>query len=192
MKRIQKSWQVRHAVSVFFIFMFLAWTFFISQFSPAELVDAIGSRNGYVLSLASAFIGGLSAFIAFPYYLIVLTLGAGGLDPILLGLAAAVGLFLGDSTSYVLGLYGGELLPVKAQKTLLRFTDWVIGKSFWKASAVLFLYGALAPLPNDLLIIPLGLAQYPYRYLMIPLGLGNLVFTTGIAYAGAYGINLLI
>lgn len=172
--------------------LLVGWSVFIFQFPPAAIVEAIGVTNGYAAAFVLAFFGGLSAFVSFPYYLVILTLGAGGLKPILLGVAAAGGLFLGDSTSYLIGYKGRDIVPVYFHRIFDRFCGWCLSHPSWLVPTVLFLYGALIPFSNDLLVVPMGLARFPYWRLMLPLSIGNIVFNTGVALIGAYGVPALL
>ena len=45
------------------------------------------------------------------------------------------------------------------------------------------------PLPNDVIVVPLGAAGVPYWRVMLPLGAGNLVFNIATALLASYGIR---
>lgn len=174
------------------ILIFIAWTVFVLSTSPVELVKSIGVTNGYIVAFVLAFLGGFSLFVTTPYYLVVAALAAGGLNPVLVGLAAGIGIFLGDSTSYFIGYRGHDILPKYYQKVFDRFQRWAATHSSWHVALALFVYGAAIPLPNDVIVVPMGLVRYPYRQLMIPLGLGNVVFNIGVATVAAYGLDRII
>lgn len=176
---------------VILIGLFIGWSVLIFHVPPASIIERIGISNGYAAAFILAFLGGLSAFISFPYYLGILTLGAGGLEPVFLGIAAAGGLFLGDSTSYLIGYTGRDIIPSRLHRVFDRFCSWCLSHPSWLVPTVLFLYGALVPFSNDLLVVPMGLARFPFWRLMIPLSLGNVVFNTGVALIGAYGGSAL-
>ncbi len=182
---------LRHLPAITLLLVLIGWTFFLYFFPPAEAVETLGIRNGYALAFVLAFFGGLSTFITVPYHLAVATLGAGGLNPLFLGIAAGTGIFLGDSISYLIGYRGHGIVPSRLQKIFQRFCGWCLTHPTWLASTVIFLYGALVPFSNDFITISMGLARFPYWRLMIPLGLGNVVFNTGAALAGAYGLQAI-
>ncbi len=165
---------------------FILWTLLLSKISPNEIVEYLGVSNGYLIAFIVAFIGGLSTFINFPYQLIIFTLGAGGLNPILVGVCAGAGVFLGDTISYFIGFHGRRILPGRLQKLFHRFASWCLSAPVGLVPVVLFLYGALIPLPNDLIVISMGLARYAYWKVMVPLTLGNITFNTAIALFGWY------
>ncbi|PJE64331.1 MAG: hypothetical protein COU90_02670 [Candidatus Ryanbacteria bacterium CG10_big_fil_rev_8_21_14_0_10_43_42] len=178
------------AFLIFSLFVFV-WAVFLYKYTPGEIVEMIGIENGFIIAFVAAFLGGLSTFSSVPYTLIIVTLGAGGLHPLGLGLVASLGLFLGDSTSYFLGYYGNGVVPSRLQEYLQRFHNWLVQERFTSVMPFfIFLYGALFPFSNDVVVISFGLARYPYWKVMIPLTLGAVVFNTMMAYVGLYGIRL--
>ena len=175
---------------VFFLLFLVTWSFLIYQFSPNEIVENLGVGNGYLVAFVAAFLAGISTFTSAPYALIVITLGAGGLSPFLIGLVSAFGLFLGDSTSYVLGYYGHHVVPHGLQEELQKVHAWLMArKRAWTIPVFIFCYGAFFPFSNDLVVISFGLARYPFWRGMAPLALGSIVFNMILAYLGKYGVG---
>jgi membrane protein YqaA with SNARE-associated domain len=179
----------KHSKFFSLIFFLGLTSLILYNISPEKIVERIGVENGYLISFIVAFLGGVSNFINFPYQLVLFSFGAGGLNPIFLGLSSGLGEFLGDSVSYLIGYHGHYILPSTTQKTFRRFSNWCIKGPSWLTSIALFLYGSFIPLPNDLIIFPLALGQFPYLRIMIPLALGNIVFNTLAAYLGWYSYN---
>src|SRR3989344_5926552 len=101
MKKVGKTKEVLEAVVLLSIFAL--WIILLYNFSPTEVVDFVGTENGYFLALVLALIGGTFVFFPFPYHIVIFTLAAGGLNPFLLGLFAGTGVLIGDSTSYLIG-----------------------------------------------------------------------------------------
>src|SRR3989344_5053755 len=85
-------------ISLFAVFIW--WTYFLFRSPLTEIVGAFGTLNGYAVAFIIAFLAGLSTFLSIPYYLIIAMLAAAGLNPLLLGIAAGIGVTMGDSTSY--------------------------------------------------------------------------------------------
>lgn len=174
----------------FFLLFLAAWSALIYQFSPIEIVENLGVTNGFAIAFITAFLAGVSTFTSVPYVFVVVTLGAGGLHPFFIGLVSAFGLFLGDSTSYLLGYYGHHVVPNGLQEELQKVHAWLMArKRAWVIPIFIFLYGAFFPLSNDLVVISFGLARYPFWRAMIPLTLGSVVFNIMLAYFGKYGVE---
>lgn len=180
-----KDFIKRHITTIVIVALLVGWTFFIYNLSPTDIIDQLGVGNGYLVALLMGFFGGLSTFVAIPYYLIVALLGSAGLNPYLLGVAAGSGVFLGDSTSYLVGYKGRDMLSGPFQKISQKVSKWVLNNPRSRLTyLLLFLWGAVVPLPNDIVVITLGLLRYPYWKVMLPLGLGNIVFNILAAFIG--------
>ena len=158
--------------------------------SPEQIVEFVGVKNAYGLIFIAAIFGGFTTFNVIPYHLLLITLSLGGLNPIFLGLLAATGVSIGDSTLYFVGYQGRTILPEKAN----RWFGWLyeIGMSRPKLFILLcFLYSCIVPASNDFITIPAGLARYPFWKVMIPLALGNIVFDISLASLAAYAYEAL-
>jgi membrane protein DedA with SNARE-associated domain len=176
-------------IAFFLICMFVGWTVLITRIPATELVNLIGVGNGYLLTFFVAFLGGTSLFFPLPYYLLVFTFAAGGLNPFYLGIFAGTGLALGDSTSYLLGYLGREAISSGLLEKFNKFYNWISKKPSWAIYSMLFLYGSFVPVSDDVIVVPLGIVKYPYLKVIIPLWMGNIVYNTIIAFAGIYGFH---
>ena len=167
------------SLALFVVAVSLVFTFT----SPESIVEFFGIQNGYLFLFIITFIAGVSTFTSIPYQVALITLAAGGLDPFALGAVATLGDMLGDTTSYYLGYYGRSILPEEGQ-WIQKKIKAIAEKHPRLLPLVFVLYGSTAPLSNDVLTIPFGIARYPFFALMIPLGLGNLIYNTALAYFG--------
>ncbi len=171
---------------IFIVGLWAGVSFFIA--SPQTLIAEIGVDNGYLLIGLLAFISGLSMFGAAPYHLVLIALAAGGLNPWILALAAALGLAVGDSTSYFLGYHGRSFVPKRLEGFTLR-----IERFFARHKKMLplyvFLYGALVPFSNDFIGVTMGLIRYPYWRIMIPLTLGTFIFNAALAFSTPFAYH---
>jgi len=155
------------------------------------VINLIGVNNAYGLIFTLAFLGGLTTFSGIPYHLVLITLATGGLDPLLLGLAAAGGVMLGDSTSYYVGYRGGVITPKGIQKVFQQVYSFSLRHPKILPLFCL-LYGSLAPLSNDFITISAGIARYPFWRIIIPLGIGNVIFNTSLAYFSTSARDFLL
>ncbi len=175
------------ASALIFIILIIAWSILLNYISPSEILESIGVHNGYIIVLIGGFLGGVSLFFPFPSYLLVLTFGAAGLNPILLGVTAALGVMFGESTSYLVGHASYRVLPSNWHGKINKFNQWLMHKPPWAISLLLFIVGSI-PFPNDYFLVPLGLVGYPFRKTIIPLALGNLTYNILLASIGYYGL----
>lgn len=188
MRKFFKKYPGAYAVIPLAVFSLL-----LAFLSPEEILDYVGVENAYTLMFFVSLVGGLTIFSAIPYPLMLVTFALGGLDPVLLGLSSASGIILGDSTSYFLGYRGKAFLDGLRGRALTIF-NWM--QKLYTAQPkivplVIFLYGALIPLPNDIITISAGLSRYPFWSTMLPLAAGNFIFSVGLAYFAEYASVLI-
>jgi len=176
--------------AVFLIAIFAFWIIILYKIPPTEIVDKVGVQNSYLLVFVLAIIGGISILFPLPYYLVVFTFAAGGSNPILLAVMAGTGVAVGDSTSYLVGYSGREILTGKPMVIFNKIYEWLSKKPKWMLFSFLYAYTAISPLPNDLINVPMGFMRFPYFRLVIPMWLGNMTFNLIIALSGMYGFHL--
>ncbi|OGI21505.1 MAG: hypothetical protein A2808_00490 [Candidatus Moranbacteria bacterium RIFCSPHIGHO2_01_FULL_55_24] len=181
---------LKYAPRLIPILFFIGFSFVFSYSSPENILGFIGVENAYLLIFFLALLGGLTTFSGIPFHLVLIALATGGLNPFLLGTVTAIGVMLGDSTSYYIGHQGRSLMSPRLQSMLERLS--FVQQKYPKLLPIFFfLYGSLLPLSNDVITIPMGLLRYPFWRVMIPLGLGNLVFNISLALVAAYAYEYL-
>jgi membrane protein YqaA with SNARE-associated domain len=165
----------------------IVFVFFIGT---EVLIDYVGLQNAYILMFLVAALGGVSTFNSVPYLALLVVLATAGVNPILLGLASALGVMSGDSFSFLMGRQGSALLPISLQPffTLVKKVAENRPRLFL---CICFFYGALCPLSNDFITIAAGMARITYRHVMIPLALGNIVFNISVVYLSLYATHFM-
>ena len=142
---------------------------------------------GYIGIFITSFAGTTSIVIPIPYVPILLAAALSGkFNPALLALAAGLGSGIGEMVGYAIGRAGRKVIGEKYER---RFT--ALAKIFSKYGAIAIYIFALTPLPDDLIIIPLGLIKYGFWRAFIPCFLGKLSMCTIVAYFGAYASNIV-
>jgi len=181
---------LKYLPRILLILFFIGCSFLLYYSSPEKLIEFIGVENAYFFIFILALIGGITTFSGIPYHLVLVTLAIGDLNPILLGVSAAAGVTLGDSTSYFVGHQGQVIIPQGIQKVLGKISAF--GFKYPRILPLFFfLYGSFVPFSNDFIVISMGLARYPYRRVMLPLGAGNLVFNVSLAFLASYAYDFL-
>lgn len=164
----------------------IAFSVLLSNTTPEAFVASIGIQNGYLLMFALAFFSGVSLFTGVPYVLTLITLVAGGLNPVLIAVVATAGDALGGTLAYLLGRVSGTLAHDGLIRTIQDSLLSTAEKHPRLLPLAIFCYGCAAPFSNDAVTIPMGIARYPYIRTMIPLQLGTFVYNSIIAFAGLY------
>jgi membrane protein YqaA with SNARE-associated domain len=130
----------------------------------------------FIISL----LGSASIVFPIPYTLVILFLGMNHIiDPLTLTVAGGLGSAVGQLSGYYIGCFGAKLVGVERRRRMEFFV-----RMFKKyGSALVFLF-ALTPLPDDLIIIPLGVLRYGFLRVFIPLLMGKVLMCFLIAYFG--------
>ncbi len=133
---------------------------------------------GYIGVFVASFIGCAPLFFSIPYALVIYFAGM-ALDPLIVTVVSAVGASLGEVVSYSVGYFGGKLLSEERKKRaeyLLEAT-----KRYWGPLIALF---AATPLPDDLILVPLGMMRYDVRKVFAYCLPGKLLMCAVLAYGG--------
>jgi membrane protein YqaA with SNARE-associated domain len=155
------------------------------------LVD-ISLLIGYPGAFVVSFLGNATILLPFPYVGLPFVLG--GLrdlvldgfvfDPWLVGLVAGLGAALGEMVSYLIGYGGGTLINENQRNG---FRDFV--QKYPRAMPLALWFLAVTPIPDDVLLVPLGAAKYPMWRVFVPQLIGKTMFLTAIAWAGRIGMD---
>jgi uncharacterized membrane protein YdjX (TVP38/TMEM64 family) len=168
--------------------VFLAFTITLSLIPSSTIVEVVGAENAYLLMFCLGLVGGLTTFVSIPYHLVLMSLAAGGLNPILLGITTALGVMGGDSTMYFLCRSIKKVVSPRLLATMEQFARYLT-KHPRLVTPGLFTYGAISPLSNDWIVATMSLSGYSYWRTVIPLALGNCVFNIAVAYLGIYAYS---
>lgn len=174
---------------VIFLISLVTTLFFIN---PEEIVTKIGIRNAYVLAFIVSFFGGFSAGGSFSFIGVLITLVAGGVNPVYLGLVAGVSLVIGDMIMFYTGSKGRELIRGKWDKKIKRLEKIFQRREWLKKLTPFFayIYVGFLPLPNDVLILFLAAIKYPAKKMNIILILGDITFALMITLVTAKGVMI--
>jgi len=147
---------------------------------------------GYPGLFAICFLGNATVLVPFPYF--VTTFVFGGLrdsvslqfvfDPIVVGLISGIGATLGDMTGYAIGYIGGHYVQDSQREAFLNI---LAAHPRWTPAVIWFL--AVTPLPDDIVVVPLGAARYSWWRVIIPQCIGKTMFLTAIAWSGRMGLQ---
>lgn len=147
---------------------------------------------GYAGSLFVSFLGNATILVPFPYIGVPFVLGglrdtASSLfifDPTLVGLLAGIGACLGEMTGYLIGHLGGQVLDEEHINGFGRFVHL-----YPRATPIVIWFLAATPLPDDVVIVPLGAVRYSWWKVLVPLLIGKSMFLIGVAWAGRFGLD---
>ncbi len=149
---------------------------------------------GYLGDFLISFLGNATVLIPFPYMGVTFILG--GLtdeitseflfDPWLVGFLSGLGAVFGEMTGYLIGYSGGQLIEKNQRNAFGNYVN-----EHPRATPFLLWFLAVTPIPDDVLILPLGAARYPWWKVMIPQFVGKTMFMTFIAWSGRIGLGIV-
>jgi len=179
--------------SVLVIFI-LSLIILLNFVTPTEIVDKIGIRNSYILAFVVSFFGGFSSGGSISFISLLITLVAGGINPIYLGLIAGISLAIGDIIMFYAGSKGRELIRGKWDKKINKVANiFEKRKQLKKITPLLaYLYIGFAPLPNDVLILFLAAIKYPIKKMAGIIILGDLTFALVLTTLAAKGLMIFV
>lgn len=159
------------------VLVLFAWLLFFHFVPPETLVRTIGVQNTYLFAFLLAVIAGFSSITGTSLYATIAALAHGGVNNLILGIVSGLGLFLSDSFFYFVAVYGRNFIAQTAshwERLFKWIHEWVHRAPRWLVFAVVFLYSAFAPIPNDILLGVLAISGYSYKQFFPYLLLGDI------------------
>lgn len=152
-------------------------------------VEAFALNHGYWGGFIITVIGNAALVLPIPYGTILFVLGGVGLNPWLLGIITGLAAGIGEVVGYSVGRGTGAFVSPEQQEKFRRIHR-VISSHPRLVPFIIFMLGVL-PIPDDILLIPLGMIKYPFWKTIIPCLLGKFIMTTTFSVAGAYSLSAL-
>ncbi len=146
-----------------------------------DLVASYGYAGAFLISI----FGNFTVFFPVPFVLTIYAFGA-TLNPLLLGLVCGLGSTVGEFSAYLIGRGGRRVINDRYGERLE--TAKLLVQEY--GMAVIFAFAVL-PLPDDLILIPLGMLRYSLKKAMVAMFLGKTIMCVAVALAGRYSYTLI-
>ncbi len=146
-----------------------------------DLVASYGYAGAFLISI----FGNFTVFFPVPFVLTIYAFGA-TLNPLILGLVCGVGSTVGEFSAYLIGRGGRRVIDDRYGERLE--TAKLLVQEY--GMAVIFAFAVL-PLPDDLILIPLGMLRYSLKKAMIAMFFGKTIMCVAVAYAGRYSYTFI-
>lgn len=152
-----------------------------------DVVELLVRDFGYPGLFVASVVSGFNLVAPIPIISFTPLFVGSGLTLVSTVAVISLGLTAGDALGYWIGRLGREIRNPAVAARVARL-ERAREKSRYLPLFVLFLYAALAPLPNEIMVIPMALAGYRFGQ-MIPVTLaGNFVFNVLVA-TGMMGLT---
>lgn len=144
-------------------------------------VQGLLVSGGYLGVFLFSIINGFNVFVPIVTASFVPALSAAGLDTFFLILVISLGMTIADSVSFFLARAGRKQVSEKGIRIARSFAA-AEEKRHWVPLSILFAWSFVVPLPNELVLVPIGLLGYR-AYKVIPIiAVGNLTFNSVIGF----------
>ena len=152
----------------------------------------VATIMGYPGVVIISFLGNAAILFPLPYMGVAFILGGvrdlGGtvfvFDPWLIGILGGLGATIGEVTGYALGYAGNRFIDEDQTNGFLQIVE-----KYPRATPLVLWFLAATPIPDDVVIIPLGIARYPFWKMFIPQLIGKIMFLSGVAWAGRFSLE---
>jgi membrane protein DedA with SNARE-associated domain len=146
-----------------------------------ELVSTYGYAGAFLISI----FGNFTIFFPVPFTITIYAFGV-TLNPLLLGLTCGLGSTIGEFSAYMVGAGGRKVIEGRYGERLENARLLIERYGM----AIIFLF-ALLPLPDDVILIPLGMMRYDLKKALIAAFLGKVAMCTIVAYAGRFSYTFV-
>jgi uncharacterized membrane protein YdjX (TVP38/TMEM64 family) len=149
-------------------------------------MDWVVQSYGYLGAFAVCFLGNVTILLPVPFALVVYAFGA-TLDPLILGLVSGVGCTVGELSAYLVGRGGRKIVEG-------RYGDRLdaVERLIDRYGALLVFLAALLPIPDDLILVPLGILKYDLKRIFGAMLAGKIIMCLVLAYAGHYSYSKIV
>lgn len=163
------------------IFLFIASVYAAEYITQNEFAKMLIDQFGYIGMLVIGYVSGLNFVVPIPGPTFTPIFLAAGFP--LAGIVAAlsVGSLLADLTAYFLG-YFGRTYTEQIGSAWYRRIQKLYDRNTLILPLFIFLYVIFAPLPNEIIVIPLSLLGYQLQKLILPLALGTVLHVALLSY----------
>lgn len=171
---------VRSVLTVIAIGIVLLGAFSLANYvTTNETAQLYIASSGYGGIFLFSILTGLS-LIPIPAVTFTPVFVAGGLTLPFIIIALIAGICVADGLGFYFGHYSKSFVLTKFPESY-RFVHNIYTKRRRLVVPLVCLYIAFVPLPNEFVLIPLGVIGIPFRSLVVPIILGNTINQTYLA-----------
>ncbi|MFC1702899.1 hypothetical protein ACFLZO_00340 [Patescibacteria group bacterium] len=149
--------------------------------SGNEVIRGFVATYGYVGLFPLAILSGFNLAIPVPLAAFFPVFMVAGLDFWTSIVIMAAGMTIADTVAFQLGRVGRQMMGKKPGRFVVSL-ERLREKHSWTPPVLMLLYASFAPLPNEVLAIPLGLMGCRGRSIIPMMFIGNIIFNSFFAF----------
>ncbi|MCR8433290.1 MAG: hypothetical protein QXH55_04060 [Candidatus Korarchaeota archaeon] len=159
----------------------------ISQYF-LDIIKSADPMTIYLIVFIVTIISNASVLIVIPYPLVLMYAAQSSVNLVILAIVAASAAAIGEMSSYVLGALGRKITE-KHEAFYLKLRK-VLERNKWKVCSAVF-FAAMTPIPDDVILVPLGFARFGFLRSIIPCFFGKLILIAAIIFFSEMFINTI-
>lgn len=146
-----------------------------------DFVRDLARRFGYGGLLLAAAASGFNLVVPVPIITFMPFLLDSGFEAGPAVMTIALGMTLGDLLGYLIGRTTREAMGPR-DHGIIRRLERIRDRHPKLPFVVMFLYASFAPVPNEILVIPLAFLRYPLLGIFVAVLAGNMIFNSLVAF----------
>ncbi|XLQ20459.1 MAG: hypothetical protein ACKUBY_01625 [Candidatus Moraniibacteriota bacterium] len=163
----------------------IAWAIFLFSVDIQVLVESMGIKNMYLILFIVSALSSTSFLTSASFYATFLAYINAGFDPLTVSIVAGTGGAIGDSIFFFVSRSAGDVMS--NNKLYNKMLNFVSKLPKWGVYLFTYLYASFAPIPNDILVVTLGVLKFKYIKVIPFLWIGNItllfLIASGFHYA---------
>lgn len=170
--------KLRKALFKFLVIAALIATAFwlAREAQESALVQEFAAGYGYAGAFFISVLSGFNLAVPIPAISFLPLFLESGLEFWAVIVIITAGMTLADSIAYLIGKTGRQLIGSSTEQKALSRLEKMRAGHYWAPVIALFFFAGLVPLPNEIVVIPLGFLGYRLAYLLPSIFLGNGIF----------------
>jgi membrane protein YqaA with SNARE-associated domain len=173
--KITKSYSLK----IFVAILVITLAFWLAHLArESSFIQEMVAAYGYLGILVVSFASGFNLLVPIPAVSFLPLYAEAGLSVPVTVTLITIGVTVADSVAYLIGRLGREVAAEIDHNRVVAFFDRIQIKHKTAPLVVIYLFASLAPLPNEILVIPLGLMRFRFSTLFPLLLAGNATFNT--------------
>lgn len=182
----RKIWIQFLKISFAIAVIFVGWWFSFRLGENEQIAEFVRSY-GYAGIFIIAIVSGFNLIVPVPAISLLPIYVASGLELSLVFLTISVGVTIADTAAYYIGHISRAVASNEVVKTIQKLEKWR-ERNPALPFVILFFFASFVPLPNEVLVIPMGFLGYRLAYVLPIVFAGNMLFNI---FSGYGLINIL-
>ncbi len=158
-----------------------AWAIFLFSIDINWLLASIGIQNMYLILFLIALLSSTSFLTSASFYATFLAYVSLGFDPLIISIIGGIGMAIGDSLFFFISRHAGDVMSMSNVKLYNKIFKQISKLPTWGVYLFTYLYASFMPIPNDILIIMLGVLKFRYSRVIPILIIGDITLLFLIA-----------